>query len=492
MGSKYDTVGWTADVLVGLPSVAEVVHPDPESFDTTYVDTADLRLLKAGISVGRATGSWRTIVATNGGKSREIEFVSTNSAQSVPDELSSLLLGYTGGRELRPCAHVAVQRDRWRLVDRDDIELAEVVGHTVSGRDLRRTAASVETWQEFEVEVREGKPGLEKRAFKRLGEARGRRRSERATIARVLGSQEPDSESDRPDSRSAARVLHCYLRAQIAALRAADLALRLDEPDALHDVRVSVRRLRSCLRVFRKIFDPAGIHVVATELAWLSDLLGSARDVEVLRQRIGAALHDLPDELVLGPVWVELDRFLARGEADAQAEVHASINGARYRRLLDALDGLLDDRPYRAHHGVSARKLLRRQVRKAARKVMAAVDEATTTQGQDHTRALHNVRKKVKRLRYACEAAEPALGKHAQKVRRWTKRIQRTLGDHHDGFEMRAALRELGARAQVDGGNGFTFGLLYGQLDERAAPQEHAFGEQWRRLTESKPFRRLG
>jgi CHAD domain-containing protein len=146
--------------------------------------------------------------------------------------------------------------------------------------------------------------------------------------------------------------------------------------------------------------------------------------------------------------------------------------------LQTALDHLLLGRSYRPRAEKPAKKRLRRRVGKALDKVNAAVETAADADQAAHDAALHNVRKKAKRLRYACEAAEPVLGKKARKLGRKSKKVQRTLGDHHDSVEMRTTLRELGARAQSDGGNGFTFGLVHGQLDERAAALEQEFTDR--------------
>lgn len=277
---------------------------------------------------------------------------------------------------------------------------------------------------------------------------------------------------------TAAQLLHQYLDEQVHALRTAEQALRDDAPDAVHDVRVAVRRLRSCLRVFRPMFRPDAIGRLQTDLAWLSELLGEARDVEVLRNGITASLQELPDELLLGPVWVELERALAKPEANTMRVVRAALTSTRYRVLQTALDHLLLGRSYRPRAEKPAKKRLRRRVGKALDKVNAAVETAADADRATHDAALHDVRKKAKRLRYACEAAEPALGKKARKLGRESKKIQRTLGEHHDTVEMRTTLRELGARAHGDGGNGFTFGLVHGQLDERAAALEQEFADR--------------
>ena len=62
--------------------------------------------------------------------------------------------------------------------------------------------------------------------------------------------------------------------------------------------------------------------------------------------------------------------------------------------------------------------------------------------------------------RYAAEAAAPTLGKPARRRTR-AKQVQELLGDHQDAAVSLDVLRELGAEAHLDGGNGFIFGLLY-------------------------------
>jgi CHAD domain-containing protein len=226
--------------------------------------------------------------------------------------------------------------------------------------------------------------------------------------------------------------------------------------------------------------------MVSTELTWLSGVLGAARDVEVLREQISTSMHALPDDLVLGPVWAELDRLLAKREARTMAAVRATLSDARYLALQNSLDNLLVNRPYRGKAARPAKKVLPRQVKRAYRKARSAVADAGVAQGEERATALHEVRKKVKRLRYAGEVLEPVIGKPAKKLQRRSKRIQRILGDHHDSVGVRTTLRKLGTRAHANGGNGFTFGLLHGQAGQRATRQEQEFARQWRRLAGSK------
>ena len=52
--------------------------------------------------------------------------------------------------------------------------------------------------------------------------------------------------------------------------------------------------------------------------------------------------------------------------------------------------------------------------------------------GEHRDLALRETRKAAKRLRYAAEAAEPAVGKPARRLEKRLKPVQKLLGDHQD------------------------------------------------------------
>ena len=91
-----------------------------------------------------------------------------------------------------------------------------------------------------------------------------------------------------------------YLRKHAARLRSLDPLVRGDEPDAVHQMRVTTRRLRSTLQSFGKIIPRSGTEGVLAELKWLGGVLGEARDAEVLASRLARNLRTIPPELVLG------------------------------------------------------------------------------------------------------------------------------------------------------------------------------------------------
>ena len=98
----------------------------------------------------------------------------------------------------------------------------------------------------------------------------------------------------RPFTRhsTAGEVVLGYLDEQAAKLGVLDLAVRRDKPDSVHQMRVTVRRLRSTLQSFTGILSGPETEHLQAELKWLGGVLGDARDNEVLADQLHA-LRDL-------------------------------------------------------------------------------------------------------------------------------------------------------------------------------------------------------
>ena len=82
------------------------------------------------------------------------------------------------------------------------------------------------------------------------------------------------------------------LTALIVRLDEAERTAVLDEPDAVHQARILVRRQRSVLRTFRPLFDRDRVDELRESLDELGDELGDVRDIEV---RVEHAEHHLDE-----------------------------------------------------------------------------------------------------------------------------------------------------------------------------------------------------
>jgi CHAD domain-containing protein len=265
----------------------------------------------------------------------------------------------------------------------------------------------------------------------------------------------------------AGQVVLAYLGEQEAALEELAPGARRDQPDAVHQMRVATRRLRSTLRTFRRVIGPAGD--LDGELRWLAGVLGGARDAEVLAGHLEAALAGVPVEALIGPVQARIKIHFAPVAAHAREAVIEALDSERYRRLRDELAKLIAGPRPRPRAGRPAGDVLPREVRRAYRATERRMERARrASPGPDRDAALHQARKAAKRARYAGELAQPAIGRKARRFTRQVKAVQSLLGDHHDAVIARQQERALGIEAHLSGENAFTYGLLYEREGEAA------------------------
>ncbi|MDQ0683854.1 CHAD domain-containing protein [Streptomyces achromogenes] len=274
-----------------------------------------------------------------------------------------------------------------------------------------------------------------------------------------------------------------YVRAQRDAILALDPAVRQETEDAVHDMRVATRRLRSTLRSFRKVLDRGVTDPIGVELKWLAGELGVGRDQEVLAERLTEGLDDLPHTLVSGPMGERLQTWAKAQHRGSRRRLLGVLDSGRYLTLLDTLDAFVADPPLRTAAEGKPAKVLAKAVRKDLGKVSDLVEQALgEPPGHERDEGLHEARKKAKRTRYAAETATPAIGGPAKALVKSMKSLQSLLGEHQDSVMARQALRELSAVAHAAGESAFTYGLLYGREERRAELVEKELPTAWDRI----------
>jgi CHAD domain-containing protein len=272
---------------------------------------------------------------------------------------------------------------------------------------------------------------------------------------------------------TAATLLQDRLVEQQRALVEAEAAVRRREPEGIHDLRVSMRRIRSVLASFRPIVDASVTEPLRTELRWAAGRLGEARDAEVVAERIVTLL----DEIASDTAPEVLVRLRERVHADAAAVrdvVDETLDSERYAAALVLLDAVGARPPFTDEAQGKARPLARRRLRREADRVLGLAEEAwAATEPEERAAQLHDVRKGAKRLRYAAEACEPVLADRATKVAGAAEQIQTTLGTHHDEIVTRAALRRIAEADEGDEAGAFLLGRLDALEELAEARVEH-------------------
>jgi CHAD domain-containing protein len=112
-----------------------------------------------------------------------------------------------------------------------------------------------------------------------------------------------------------------YVRSQTAALLSR-LALQINraatkgDPDAVHDLRVAIRRLSRCLRVFAQFYPGNSWKKIRRRLADLMDACAAVRDRDIAIELLGKA--GLPPE---SPVVRKLEGDRAGAERELAVEL---------------------------------------------------------------------------------------------------------------------------------------------------------------------------
>ncbi len=490
--------------LTGVAGVARVVDAGEDELEATYFDTTDLRLATTGVTVRRRTGGgdegWHLKLPT-GSDRFELRLPLSRAKHTVPKEFRDALQSVVGDAELRPCCVVRTQRRRHHLEDDEGRVLAEVADDRVTAErvDPVDDAAAASSWREWEVELEAGGRPLLGEVASLLLEAGATESSWGSKLARTLGVEVPPGPRRPPKAGkkdSAASVLERRFAYLAAQLRLREVAVRRDLPDGVHQLRVTVRRLRSLLATARPLLDREVSEPLRAELQWLGDLLGAPRDAEVARDLVLAALEEVPAEEVRGDLRGDLDRAFAEEYAAGYAPLAEALDSERYRALRDSLERFVAQPPWRGRAHTRADRVLaarvahewRRVEKRAAR--AAAVDPADDEEA--YAARMHAARKAAKRLRYAAEAAAPVAGKPARRLARQAKRFQSRTGEYNDTHLLRRRLAHLVDTADPDAGEAFTLGVLHGRVQRHGAQLRRDLPARWKRLARPKLRRWMG
>ena len=284
-----------------------------------------------------------------------------------------------------------------------------------------------------------------------------------------LGDTPPRPE--RPKRRAPALD---HLRAMIAGqveviLRNDPVVRSREDADAVHDMRVAVRRLRSILRTARVMLADDWVERVRAELDWLAGKLGAVRDLDVLTEGLeaDAARLDAGDATVASVLLHPLREERAR----ARERLRTALDERRYLALLDILEAATLALPA-TRTNVPLEKLAGKELRKL-RKRARRLDRLDDS-------ALHKLRIQGKRARYAAELARPVGGRKAARFIEAAKELQDTLGEHQDAVVALRQLRELARRTDRTDAALVAGRLIEQQRDRRARARRRLPGV-WRR-----------
>lgn len=174
------------------------------------------------------------------------------------------------------------------------------------------------------------------------------------------------------------------------------------DSEFLHDFRVAIRRTRSALTQIKDVFEPQVVERFKEDFAWLGQITGPTRDLDVYLLKFPEYLSSLPAGFsgALEP----FHHYLEVHQRTEQAELAKEIRSARYRKIVTDWRRFLEEPvpniaiPANAVRPV--REVANRRIYKMYRLVWS---EGRAINDNSPPEELHELRKSCKKLRYLME-----------------------------------------------------------------------------------------
>lgn len=219
------------------------------------------------------------------------------------------------------------------------------------------------------------------------------------------------------------------------------------EPEAIHQIRIALTRMRAVRSFFASMMPAAGWPALKTDIAWINGRLGAVRDDDVMDDF--ARRKNLREWAAR----VDMAGYL-KGNRHRRRLAKA-LRSSRYRNLLAALAQWGEAGPWLAHPDAAKQQERTAPVQAYAERKLRQWRQWIVRKGRDvsmlDSEARHDLRIKAKRYRYMVEslaALEPSLEISLQGSGKPARRLQHTLGELRD---LRRFRRLGGRHARLPG-----------------------------------------
>jgi CHAD domain-containing protein len=179
-------------------------------------------------------------------------------------------------------------------------------------------------------------------------------------------------------------------------------AMCAGDAEALHQMRIGIRRVRAALAVFADVVGDEDLAKIKKELRWMMRELGPARDLDVFGADV---LHPLRADRPGDEVIAASHRDFQQRRMAAYARAAAAARSGRFRQAVLHIAEWIEAGPWTVD-GDKQRKALR-AVAEHARKKLAPLRKRIKKKGAPlkhrSVGQRHRLRIRAKRLRYATE-----------------------------------------------------------------------------------------
>lgn len=263
---------------------------------------------------------------------------------------------------------------------------------------------------------------------------------------------------------------------------------RLDiDSEFLHDFRVSVRRTRSALSQIKGVLPENILNRFKPEFAWLGQITGPIRDMDVYLLSFDAYRDSLPESVRadLAP----LRSFLLDHQQIEQKVLAKALSSSRYKKLVKSWRTYLETPGAKRSPLPNANRPISQIARERTWRVYRrALKEGRAIQPDTPAEALHELRKTCKKLRYLMEFFQSVYPpREIKALIKVLKILQENLGDFQD-YEVQVETLKRFSRQMMEEGKTpaetlLAMGILVENISERQRLARQQFAERFHQFS---------
>jgi inorganic triphosphatase YgiF len=405
----------TAQIASHPALQASLIPPEEQELVSTYFDTPDCALHKAGVYLRiRETGG-RYVQTVKSAKSKtelleRFEWERETSGPT-PDldgaEGTALqpLLTPKVRASLQPMFQTRIRRNIHRIGENDtEIEVAIDRGEIATRQHTRPIC-------ELELELKRGETKALFRLARIIAETVPLRLEVKTKAERgfeLLQDEalkaERAAEIDIAPKMAAGEAFRAIALSCVRQIVANEPAMCAGQAEALHQMRIGLRRLRAAIAIFADVVGDEDLEKIKAELKWITRELGPARDLDVFATDVLAPLRaSHPEDAGIAATHREFEGMRAMAYASAAGAVRSD----RFRGTMLDLAEWVESGQGAADDDKKQKALRMRAVAGHAKKELARLRKRIKRKGADlrhrSVRQRHRLRIRAKRLRYATE-----------------------------------------------------------------------------------------
>lgn len=454
------------DKFVQHPLLQSVSKKASQHLHSTYFDTPEYTLLQQGVGLRvRRIGDRRVQTIKTAGKGlgglHQRQEWETDITGDMPDynkfpeeALPDWCADQKNLSKINALFTTEFMRTTWQLLsDGNEVEVALDQGEI-------KTSTARHTLNEVELELKSGTPDHLYQIALILHDALPLRIENKSKAALGYALYKPeqlqlykagavDLNSEMTAEQAFIHILwHCVRHLQANE----EMVLHGSDIEGVHQMRVALRRLRSCLSLYKPLIPKKTYANLREDIKWITGVLGVARDWDVFTLSLQEIHSQNNNSSLSAPLQEDLEKLqkqVAELQARAYVNVRDALRSPRYTRLLLLLGQWLIQQSWRQQLKTKVLHRLDSPVSEFANQILESHYQHVCQQGTHLTQLnpeqLHRLRISIKKMAYGTRFFT-ALYPH-ELVRPYAKNLshlQDKLGIINDGNVASDLLNQAG------------------------------------------------